>query len=168
MSIINVKDKTPFKIKSSVLISPDLFPETEIDGSYFEAYAISPEIEIKSIEIKSKEDIFKIITKREIYGQKFVLSRIYLFVDDTEDHISFYFDGFPYSYLLKNTEKTTRDKIDLIYEEEQKADCTKDDYKQIIDQLSRMIEVLLNDGHSIKMLIRWMAIVSLNPQNEMS
>ena len=167
MNKIDVREKSPFKIKSSVLIAPDLFPETEIDGSYFEAYAISPEIEIKYIEINSKEDIFKVITKRDIYGQKFVLSRIYLFVDDTEDHISFYFDGFPFSYLLKNMGKTTRDKIDLIYDEEQKADCIKDDYKQIIDQLSRMIEVLLNDGHSIKMLIRWMAILRLNPQNEL-
>ena len=168
MSIINVKDKTPFKIRSTVLIPSDLFPETEIDGFYFEAYAITPEIEIKNIEINTKNANFKIITKQDIYDQKFVLSRIYLFLDDKENHISFYFDGFPWSYLLENVRKDTLKKIDEIYDEEQKSDCIKDDYRQIMDQLSRMIEILLNNGHSLKMLIRWAAIVRLNPQNEIS
>lgn len=101
MSIINVKNKSPFKIKSIVLLSSDLYPEAEVDGFYFEAYAITPEIEIENIEIRSKEDVFKIITKRDIYDQKFVLSRIYLYLDETKNHISFYFDGFPWSYVLE-------------------------------------------------------------------
>lgn len=168
MSIINVKDKTPFKIRSSVLVSSDLFPDTEIGGFYFEAYAITPEIEIENIDIKTKDDIFRINTKQDIYDQKFVLSRIYLFLDETENHISFYFDGFPWSYLLENVQKETLEKIDEIYDEEQKSDCIKDDYKQIINQLSRMIEILLDDSNSLKMLIRWAAILSLNPQNEIS
>ena len=48
------------------------------------------------------------------------------------------------------------------------SDCIEDDYKQIINQLSRMIEILLDDGHSLKLLLRWAAIISLNPQNEIS
>ncbi len=168
MSNINVKDKTPFKIRSSILVSTDLLPEREVDGFYFEAYAISPEIEIDNIDIKTKEDIFKITTKKNIYDQNFVLMRIYLYVDETENHISFYFDGFPFSYLLENVRKETIEKIDKIYDEEQNGDCTEDNYKQIIDQLSRMIEILLNDGHSLKMLVKWMAILSLNPQNDLS
>ena len=168
MSIINVRDKTPFKIKSSIFIPQDLFPEIEIDGFYFEAYAITPEIEIENIEIKTKDDILRIKMKQEIYNQKFVLSRIYLYLDETDNHISFYFDGFPWSYLLENLRKDTLEKIDEIYDEQQKSDCIQDDYNQIMDQLSRMIEILLNDGHSLKMLLRWAAIISLNPQNEMS
>ncbi len=168
MSIINVKNKTAFKIRSTVFIPSDLFPDTEIDGFYLETYAITPEIEIENIEINTKDDIFKIITKQDIYDQKFVLSRIYLYLDETENHISFYFDGFPWSYLLENVRKDTLEKIDEIYDEEQKSLCIEDDYKQILNQLSRMIEILLDDGHSLKMLLRWAAILSLNPQNELS
>ncbi len=168
MSIINVKNKTAFKIRSTVFIPSDLFPDTEIDGFYLETYAITPEIEIENIEINTKDDIFKIITKQDIYDQKFVLSRIYLYLDETENHISFYFDGFPWSYLLENVRKDTLEKIDEIYDEEQKSVCIEDDYKQILNQLSRMIEILLDDGHSLKMLLRWAAILSLNPQNELS
>jgi len=168
VSIINVNDKTPFKIKSTVLIPSDLFPEKEVEGFYFEAYAITPEIEIENIEINTKDDIFRINMKQDIYDQKFVLSRIYLYLDETKNHVSFYFDGFPWSYLLENVRKDTLKKIDEIYDEEQTSDCIEDDYKQIINQLSRMIEILLDDGHSLKLLLRWAAIISLNPQNEIS
>lgn len=71
-------------------------------------------------------------------------------------------DGFPYSYVLRNVQKLTLEKIDEIYDEEQRYYCVDDDYKQVIDQLSRMIEILLDAGHSLKMLLKWSAILSLN------
>ncbi|TXT53683.1 MAG: hypothetical protein BAJALOKI2v1_880004 [Promethearchaeota archaeon] len=112
---------------------------------------------------KSKEDIFKIYPKKKIYNQLFVLSRIYLYVKNKENYLRFYFDGFPWSYQLPNIQVETRQKIDKIYDEPQIGDCIEDDYQQILDQLSRMIEILLNKGHQLKAFMRWSAISSLNP-----
>ena len=96
----------------------------------------------------------------------FVLARAYLYLDGTKNHVCFYFDGFPWSYLLKNVSPETRSKIDIIYDEIQIGDCIEDDYQQIIDQFSRMIEVLLVAGHSLTLTVRWAAIEALNPQNK--
>ncbi len=144
MSLIDVRKRSQFKIKSTLLISRDLIPPCE-----------------------NKEDFLKINTKKQIYDQLFVLARIYLYVDNKYNFISFYFDGFPFSYSLEDINPETIKKIDEIYDEEQIIDCIEDDYKQILDQLSRMIEVLLGTGHSLSALMRWAAIEKFNPQNKL-
>ena len=116
--------------------------------------------------IRDKEDIFMIETKKQIYNQLFVLARAYLFLNNTENHICFYFDGFPWSYMLENVIIETRRKIDQIYDEEQLGDCVEDNYQHIQNQFSRMIEILLNDGHSLSLTMRWAAIEELNPNNK--
>lgn len=90
MSNTNSKDETPFKISSTMLFPNELFPDTEITGFYENI----PTIEIKDVLIKSKNDIFSIATQKEIYSRNFVLSRIYIYVDDTENHISFIWMAF--------------------------------------------------------------------------
>ena len=163
--MIDVRTKNPFIIDSTLLIPDELFPAQKIKGDYFVTYAINPVIQIENIKILFKEDIFKIATKKKIDNQVFVLARAYLYLDGTKNHICFYFDGFPWSYLLKNVDTETRKKIDEIYDEVQVADCIKDNYQQIKDQFSRMIEVLIVAGHSLTLMIRWLAIEALNPQN---
>ncbi|MFX1499207.1 MAG: hypothetical protein ACFFBH_16950 [Promethearchaeota archaeon] len=166
MNLIDVRTKIPFIIDSSLLISEDLLPSYEIKGEYWETLAITPVIIIENIKIHNKEDIFKIITKKEIYGQLFVLARIYLYLDDSKNHVCFYFDGFPWSYLLKNVNKEIINKIDKIYDETQVDDCIENTYQQIIDQFSRMIEILLNNSYSLTLTARWAANEELNPQNK--
>ncbi|MBD3193594.1 MAG: hypothetical protein GF317_00960 [Candidatus Lokiarchaeota archaeon] len=164
--MIDVRTREPFTIKSALLIPEELFTAKKIEGEYWITYAINPVIKIEDINIRSKEDIFKITTKRKIYNQIFVLARLYLYLDGTEDHISFYFDGFPWSYLLKTVSADKRKKIDRIIDELQVGDCIEDDYHQIQDQFSRMSKVLLNSGHSLTLKARWAAIEALNPQNK--
>jgi len=108
--------------------------------------------------------VFEFTPRKKISDQIFVLARVYLYVDNTNNHISFYFDDFPWSYLLENVNEETIKKIDRIYEEDQVTNCFEDDYHQILDQLSRMIEILLNLGHSLNCTLRWAAIERLNPQ----
>ena len=166
MKIIDVRKKSPFAIDSTLLVPDELFPSQEIEGGYLETYAITPIILIEKITVRKKEDIFKIATKKKIYDQLFMLARAYLYLDSTKNHICFYFDGFPWSYLLENVNPETRKKIDEIYDEEQIADCIKDNYQQIQDQFSRFIEILLNNGHSITLTMRWAAIEALNPKTK--
>jgi len=166
MSVIDVRTKKSFTIESTLLVPEDLFPPCEVKGDYLETFSITPIIIIEGIKIRNNKDIFKIATKKQIYKQKFVLARIYLYVDDTENNISFYFDGFPFSYQLEDINKEIIRNIDDIFDEEQYLDCIEDDYKQILDQLSRMIDILLNAGHSLKAFMRWAAIEELNPQNK--
>ena len=163
--MIDVRTKHPFTIDSTLLIHEELFPAQKIKGDYFVTYAINPVIQIENVNIRFKEAIFKIATQKKIYNQVFVLARAYLYIDSTKNHICFYFDGFPWSYLLKNVDAETRKKIDEIYDETQVADCIEDNYRQIIDQFSRMIEILLDAGHSLTLMVRWLAIEALNPQN---
>jgi hypothetical protein len=165
MNIIDVRKKNPFIIESTILVPEELLPSQMIIGEYLVAFAITPIILIENIKIQDKKDIFKIVTRKIIYNQIFVLARVYLFLDNN-DHISFYFDGFPWSYLLENVSLNTWKKIDQIYNETQEADCIDDNYRQIQDQFSRMIEILLNDGHSLTLTARWAAIEALNPQNK--
>ena len=163
--MIDVRTKSPFNIESTLLVPDELLPAQKIEGDYFVTYAINPVILIENIKVRKKEDIFKITTKKKIYDQLFVLARAYLYLDDTKNHICFYFDGFPWSYLLKNVDPETRKMIDEIYDEVQVADCIEDNYQQIQDQFSRMIEVLLFAHHSLTLTLRWLAIEALNPQN---
>ena len=51
--------------------------------------------------------------------------------------------------LLENVNKETIKKIDGIYDEVQVGNCIENDYRQIIDQFSRMINILLNNDHSL-------------------
>ena len=166
MNIIDVRKKPTFIIESTLMVPEELLPPKEIKGDYLETYAITPIFLIENIQIRNMEDIFKIETKKQIYNQLFVLARAYLFLDNTENHICFYFDGFPWSYILENVKIETRRQINKIYFEEQVGDCIEDNYKQIKDQFSRMIEILLNKGHSLTLTMRWAAIESLNPQNK--
>ena len=168
MNDIDVRKKTPFTVVSSLLVSEELFPSKLITGEYLETYAITPIIFLDKISIRNKDDIFKIISRQKISNQIFVLARVYLYVDNTKNHISFYFDGFPWSYLLENVSEETINQIDGIYDEPQLADCIEDEYRQIQDQLSRMVEILINAGHSLKCTLRWAAIEKLNPQNKMN
>jgi hypothetical protein len=168
MNIIDVRKKPTFIIESTLMVPEELLPPKEIKGGYSEAYAITPIFLIENIQIRNMEDIFKIETKKQIYNQLFVLARAYLFLDNTENHICFYFDGFPWSYILENVKIETRRQINKIYFEEQVGDCIEDNYKQIKDQFSRMIEILLNKGHSLTLTMRWAAIESLNPQNKIN
>ena len=165
MNDIDVRKKTPFTINSSILVSEKLLPSKIIKGEYLETYAVTPIILIENINIRNKQDVFEFVPRKKISDQLFVLARVYLYVDNTKNHISFYFDGFPWSYLLENVKKETVKKIDKIYEENQATNCIKDDYHQIQDQLSRMIETLLNAGHLLNCTLRWAAIEQLNPQN---
>ncbi len=165
MNDIDVRKKSPFTIVSSILVSEKLLPSKTIKGEYLETYAITPTIIIDKIDIRNKKDIFEFASRKKISDQIFVLARMYLYVDNTNNHISFYFDGFPWSYLLENVNEETIKKIDRIYEEDQIADCIEDNYHQIQDQLSRMTEILLNAGHSLTCTLRWAAIEKLNPQN---
>lgn len=162
-NIIDIKKKTHFNLNSTLLIQESVFLSTILKGGYLETYSITPIVSIDDIKIKSKDDIFKIYPKKKIYNQLFVLSRIYLYVNNKENYLSFYFDGFPWSYQLPNIPEESLQKIDKIYDEPQLGDCIEDDYRQIFDQLSRMIEILLNKGHQLKAFIRWSAISSLNP-----
>ena len=164
--MIDVRTKSPFTIESTLLIPDDLYPSQEIDGGYLVTYAITPIIFIENIKVRSKEDIFRITTRKKIYNQLFVLASAYLYLDSTKNHICFYFDGFPWSYLLENVKPEIRKKIDEIYDEKQVADCIKDNYQQIQDQFSRFIEILLNNGHSITLTMRWAAIEALNPKTK--
>ncbi|KKL87614.1 hypothetical protein LCGC14_1932970 [marine sediment metagenome] len=166
MNVIDVEHKKPYVIESRVLISEKLLPSREFKGEYLETYAITPIILIENIKIRNSEDIRGIETRKEIYNQIFVLARAYLYVDNTKNHISFYFDGFPWSYLLENVNKETIKKIDSIYDEVQGGGCIENNYKQIIDQLSRMIYIFLNNDHSLKLTVRWAAVEALNPQNK--
>jgi len=166
MNVIDVKIKKVFMIESKVLISEEILSSREIKGDYLETYAITPIILIENVKILNSNDIRKIETRKEIYSQIFVLARAYLYLNSTKDHISFYFDGFPWSYLLENVNKETKDKIDDIYDEVQVGDCIENEYKQIIDQFSRMIEVFLKEDISLKLTVRWAAIEALNPQNK--
>ena len=168
MNIIDVRKKPTFIIESTLMVPEELLPPKEIKGDYLETYAITPIFLIENIQIRNMEDIFKIETKKQIYNQLFVLARAYLFLDNTENHICFYFDGFPWSYILENVKIETRRQINKIYFEEQVGDCIEDNYKQIKDQFSRMIEILLNKGHSLTLTMRWAAIESLNPQNKIN
>ena len=165
MNGIDVRKKSPFTIDSSILVSEKLFPSKIIKGEYLETYAITPIILIDEIKIQNKKDIFEFVPRKKISDQIFVLARVYLYVDNTNNHISFYFDGFPWSYLLENVNEETIKKIDRIYNEDQVTHPIEDDYHQIQDQLSRMIEILLNAGHSLNCTLRWAAIEKLNPQN---
>jgi hypothetical protein len=167
MNIIDVRKKPTFIIESTLMVPEELLPPKEIKGDYLETYAITPIFLIENIQIRNTEDIFKIETKKQIYNQLFVLARAYLFLDNTENHICFYFDGFPWSYMLENVNIEIRRKIDEIYDEEQLGDCIEDNYQQIQDQFSRMIEILLNEGHSLSLTMRWAAIMDLNPQNKL-
>jgi hypothetical protein len=166
MNVIDVRKKSPFIVDSTMLVPKKLLPPYKIEGNYLETYAITPIILIENIKIQNKNDIFEFVTKKQIYDQIFVLARIYLYLDNTNNHISFYFDGFPWSYVLENVNKETLKKLDKIYDEEQVGDCIDNNYQQIQDQFSRMIEVLLNDGHRLTLTIRWAAIEALNPQNK--
>ena len=168
MNLIDVRTKSPFTIKSTLLIPDKLFPSQEIDGGYLETYAITPIIFIENINIRDKEDIFKITTRKKIYNQLFVLARAYLYLDNTKNHICFYFDGFPWSYLLENVNLETRKRIDEIYDEVQVANCIEDNYQQIQNQFSRMIEILLRADHKLTLTMRWAAIETLNPQNNIT
>jgi hypothetical protein len=166
--MIDVRIKSPFKIESTLLVPDELFPFQEIEGDYLETYAITPIIYIENIEVRNRIDIFKIAIKKNIYHQLFVLARAYLYLDCTKNQICFYFDGFPWSYLLENVSPETRNKIDEIYDEIQVEDCIEDNYRQIQDQFSRMIEILLNAGHALTLTMRWAAIEALNPQNRIN
>ena len=167
MNLIDVRKKNHFIIQSTLLVPEELLPSSEIKGDYLETYYITPIILIENIQVRNKEDIFMIEVKKQIYNQLFVLARAYLFLDNTENHICFYFDGFPWSYMLENVNIEIRRKIDEIYDEEQLGDCIEDNYQQIQDQFSRMIEILLNNGHSLSLTMRWAAIEELNPLNKM-
>ncbi|MFX1394727.1 MAG: hypothetical protein ACFFAH_14295 [Promethearchaeota archaeon] len=168
MNVIDVKEKIQFIIKSTLLIPEELLNSQIIKGDYLLTFTITPIIFIENIKIRNKDDIFKIATSKKIYNQKFVLARIYIYIDDTENHISFYFDGFPWSYVLENVKEETRKKIDNIYDEEIpfNYNCIKDEYQLILDQISRMIEILLDFEHLLKITMRWAAIEALNPQNK--
>jgi len=165
MNVIDVRTKSQFTIESSLLVPEELLASREIEGGYLETYAITPIFLIEKIKVRNKEDIFQISTKKKIYDQLFVLARAYLYLDSTKNHICFYFDGFPWSYLLENVNLETRKRIDEIYDEVQVADCIEDNYQQIQDQFSRMIEILLKAGHKLTLTMRWAAIEALNPQN---
>jgi len=168
MKLIDVRTKNPFTIESSLLVPEELLPSREIEGGYLETYAITPIILIERIKVRNREEIFKIATRKKIYSQLFVLARAYLYLDNTKNHICFYFDGFPWSYLLENVNPETRKKVDQIYDEVQVADCIEDNYQQIQDQFSRIIEVLLNYAHKLTLTMRWAAIEALNPQNKIT
>ncbi len=165
MNNIDVRKKSPFTIESSILVSEKLYPSQIIKGEYLETYTTTPIIVIDKINIRNKKDIFEFTPRKNISDQIFVLARVYLYVDNTENHISFYFDGFPWSYLLENINEETRKKIDRIYEEAHVNNCIEDNYHQIQDQLSRMVEILLNADHALHCTLRWSAIEKLNPQN---
>ncbi|HEC38860.1 hypothetical protein LCGC14_1257490 [marine sediment metagenome] len=165
MNDIDVRKKIPFSINSSILVSEKLLPSRLIKGEYLETYAVTPTISIEKIGIRNKQEIFEFETSKQISDQIFVLARVYLYLDNSDNHISFYFDGFPWSYLLVNVEPETIKKIDKIYEENQVSDCINDNYQQIRDQLSRMAQELLNSGHTLNCTLRWAAIEKLNPQN---
>ena len=114
MSLIDVRKRSQFKINSTLLISGDLFPSCEIEGEYLETFAITPIIIIENIKIKNKADIFEINAKKRIYDQLFVLARIYLYADNKDNFISFYFGGFPFSYSLEDINPETIKKIKKI------------------------------------------------------
>ena len=83
MSVIDVKKRSSFIIESNQLVSEELLPSCKIKGDYLETYAITPIIFIDKKKIRNRADIFKIILRKKIYDQIFVLACIYLYLDDT-------------------------------------------------------------------------------------